>query len=177
MVAVVSDSWPAEVVRATVTAAGFTAPVLVDVGDALYGELGVRLHPVVGLADKDGKLAAYEHFRQINFGEIVRERVLVMLGEATESDMARVLEPEKATTGSPQAEARRHYNLARALWARNNAAKALESVRRSRAVFPTAAALALEGAIVAAGGDCAVARKLYEQAFKLDPAEARPVTG
>jgi tetratricopeptide (TPR) repeat protein len=177
MVGVVSDSWPADQVRATVVEAGFTAPVLIDVKDALYGALGVRLHPVVGLADKHQKLAAYEHFRKINYTEILRGRIQVMLGETTEADMARVLEPEKATTGTPQAEARRHFNLARMLWARKNAEKALEAVRRSLAIVPTAPAFALQGQITAAGGDCKAARPLFEQALKIDPAESVAIQG
>jgi predicted negative regulator of RcsB-dependent stress response len=88
-----------------------------------------------------------------------------------------VLEPEKATSSSPQAEARRHYNLARLLWARKNAEKALESVRRSLAVAPTAAALALQGEISAAAGDCLAARPLFQQALKLDPAERAALLG
>jgi len=177
MVAVVSDSWPEEQVRATVREAGFTAPVLIDGQDALYGALGVRLHPVVGLADRHQKLVAYEHFRKINYGEIIRGRIKVMLGEATEADMARVLEPEKATTGTPQAEARRYYNLARMLWTRKNAEKALEAVKRSLAVVPTAPAWALQGEITAAGGDCTAARPLFDQALKIDPAEPVAIQG
>jgi tetratricopeptide (TPR) repeat protein len=177
VVGVVSDSWPADQVRATVAEAGFTAPVLIDVKDALYGALGVRLHPVVGLADRNRKLVAYEHFRKINYTEIIRGRIRVMLGEATEADMARVLEPEKATTGSPQADARRHFNLARMLWARKNAEKALEAVRRSNAIAPTAPALALQGEITAAGGDCNAARPLFEQALKIDPTESVAIQG
>lgn len=177
VVAVVSDSWPADQVKATVAEAGFTAPVLVDVNDALYGALGVRLHPVVGLADKSQKLVAYEHFRQINYREIIRGRIQVMLGESTEADMAKVLEPDKATTGSPQAEARRHFNLARMLWKRKNAEKALLSVRRSLAIVRTAPAYALQGEITAAGGDCKAARPLFEQALKIDPTEPVAIQG
>jgi tetratricopeptide (TPR) repeat protein len=177
VVGVVSDGWTPAQVRATITEAGFTAPVLIDVGDALYGALGVRLHPVVGLADRRGRLVAYEHFRQINFIEIVRGRIRVMLGEASEADMARVLAPEKATSTSPQAEARRHYNLARMLWARHNAEKALDSIRRSLAVIPSAPALALQGEITAAGGDCPAARLLFERALKIDPAEPVALKG
>jgi tetratricopeptide (TPR) repeat protein len=177
MVGVVSDGWPEEAVRGVVAEAGFTGPVLVDVGDALYGALGVRLHPVVGLADRERRLVAYEHFRQINFLEILRGRIRIMLGEASEADMARVLAPEKATSTSPQGEARRHYNLARMLWARHNAEKALDSVRRSLAVVPTAPALALQGEITAAGGDCPAARLLFEQALKIDPAEPVALKG
>jgi tetratricopeptide (TPR) repeat protein len=177
MVAVVSDSWPEEEAQAAVREAGFTAPVLIDAQDALYGALGVRLHPVVGLADKHQKLAAYEHFRQINFGEILRGRIRVMLGEATADEMARVLEPEKSTTGSPEAEARRYFNLARMLWTRKNAAKALEAVTRSLAIVPTAPAWALQGELTAAAGDCTAATPLFERALKIDPTEPVAIKG
>jgi tetratricopeptide (TPR) repeat protein len=169
MVAVVSDTWPEAAVEALVAEAGFTAPVLVDAGDALYGALGVRLHPVVGLADREQRLVAYEHYRRINFGEIVRGRIRVMLGDATAAEMAKVLAPEKATSGSPEAEARRHLNLARMLWTRKNAGKALESVQRSLAVLPSAPGWALQGEIIAAGGDCRAATPLFERALKIDP--------
>ena len=171
MVAVVSDSWPEEAVRDTVREAGFSGPVLIDVKDALDGALGVRLHPVVGMANQRQLLAAYEPFRQINFGEIIRGRIRVMLGEATEAEMARVLEPEKATGGSPQDEARRYLNLARKLWIRKNAAKALEALERSLAIAPSAPAWALQGELAAAGGDCESARPLFEKALKIDPTE------
>lgn len=177
MVAVVSGGWSQEAVQDLVRQAGFDAPVLVDADDALYGALGVRLHPVVGLCDRQQRLAAYEPFRQVNFAEILRGRIRVMLGEATEAEMARVLEPEKATTGSPAAEARRYFNLARVLWSRKNPAKALEAVTRSLAIAPTAPAWALQGQILAAGGDCPAARPLFEKALKIDPTEPVAIEG
>jgi tetratricopeptide (TPR) repeat protein len=177
MVAVVSDSWPDEAVQDMVREAGFSAPILIDAGDALYGALGVRLHPVVGLADRQHRLAAYEPFRQINFEEIIRGRIRVMLGEVTGAEMARVLEPEKATTGSPAAEARRYFNLARMLWTRKNAEKALEALQRSLAIARSAPALALQGEIAAAGGDCKAATPLFEQALKIDPTEPVAIKG
>src|SRR5690349_13854053 len=62
-VAIVSSQWAAEEVRATLREAGAATPVLVDEGDALYGRLGVRLHPVVVVADQKFQLVAYEPFR------------------------------------------------------------------------------------------------------------------
>jgi len=176
-VAVVSDAWPADEVRALVKAAGVEWPMLVDGGDALYGKLGVRLHPVVGLADKALKLVAYEHFRQINFREIILARLRVALGELKEADMTRVLEPEKATTGSPQAEARRFVNLGKALWKRHNAGQALQAARKSLEAAPSAAAWALQGEILAAGGDCQAALPAFEAALRLDPADATAQRG
>jgi tetratricopeptide (TPR) repeat protein len=177
LVAVVSSSWPAAEVRQVVKAAGVEWPVLVDEGDALYGKLGVRLHPVVGIADQRLRLAAYEHFRQINFKEIVLARLKVMLGDLKEADMARVLEPAKATTGGPEAEARRFVNLARALWKRKNADKALEYLQRSLEAAPSAAAWSLRGEILAGGGDCPGAQRAFAVALKLDPADAAALQG
>ncbi|HET9551854.1 MAG TPA: hypothetical protein VFP50_02710, partial [Anaeromyxobacteraceae bacterium] len=171
-VGVVSDSWSAAEVRETVTEAGVGWPILVDDGDALYGKLGVRLHPVVGIADRALKLAAYEHFRQINFREIVLARLEVVLGELKEADMARVLEPEKATTGSADAVARRDLNLAKALWKRGNGEKALEYARKSLAAGPTAEANDLAAQVLAAQGKCAEALPLFDAALKIDPADA-----
>ncbi len=171
-VAVVSGSWPPDEVRQVVKAAGVGWPVLVDRDDVLYGRLGVRLHPVVGIADRGARLVAYEYFREINFQEIVLARLRVQLGELGEADMARVLEPPKATSGSPEADARRFVNLARALWRRRNAPKALEALGRSLAVAPSAPAYALQGEILAAGGDCPSALRAFEAALRLDPADA-----
>ncbi|MBK9516410.1 MAG: tetratricopeptide repeat protein [Anaeromyxobacter sp.] len=176
-VAVVSGSWPADEVRAAVRAAGLDWPVLVDRDDALYGRLGVRLHPVVGIADRGLRLSSYEHFRQINFRQIVLTRLQVLLGEASPADMARVLDPPRATTGSPEAEARRHLNLARALWRRHNGAQALEYLARSLAAAPSAPAHALRGEVLAAQGRCAQARPAFEAALKIDPAEAVALSG
>jgi tetratricopeptide (TPR) repeat protein len=170
-VGVVSDSWPAAEVREVVRQSGADLPVLVDVGDLLYGRLGVRLHPVVGIADARLRLAAYEHFRQINFGEILLARLRVLLGELKEADMAAVLEPAKATGGTPEDEARRELHLARLLWKKGNGAKALEWARKSLAIAPSAGAYALQGEVLAAQGQCPAALPLFEAALKIDPAE------
>jgi tetratricopeptide (TPR) repeat protein len=176
-VLVVSDAWPAEEVRATVAGTGLVAPVLVDHGDALYGALGVALHPVLGIADRRRTLVAYEHYRRINFGEIVLGRLRLLLGEIGEAEMARILEPERAAEPGAGAGARRFLNLARMLEARGHHEKALEAVERSLAAGPTAAGLALKGAILAARGDCAAARPAFEAALKLDPADAVALQG
>jgi tetratricopeptide (TPR) repeat protein len=176
-VGVVSGDWSAEEVRQVVAEAGVDWPVLIDEGDALYGRLGVRLHPVVGICDRSFRLAAYEHFRQINFHSLVEARIGVVLGELGESDVARVLEPERATTGSVSAVARRDLNLARALWKRGNAAKALEYAERSLAVEAGAPAHALVGTIHAAAGRCGEALPHFEAALKIDPSDAVSLDG
>jgi tetratricopeptide (TPR) repeat protein len=170
-VGVVSDSWPADEVREVVRRSGADLPVLVDVGDRLYGKLGVRLHPVVGIADRQLRLAAYEHYRKINFSEIVLARIRVLLGDLKEADMAAVLEPAKATSGTTEDEARRDLTLARLLWKKGNWEKALEWARKSLSLVPSAGAYALQGEILAAQGQCQAALPLFEAALKIDPAE------
>jgi len=173
-VGVVSDSWAAEEVQATVRKAGADWPILVDAGDALYGKLGVRLHPVVGIADKNLRLFAYEHFRQINFREILLARLKLLLGDIDQAGMDRAIDPPKGTLpgDDPRDVARRHVNLARQLWKRGNAEKALEFCRRSLEVAPLADAWALQGEVLAATGKCPQALAAFDAALKIEPAHA-----
>jgi len=170
-VGVVSDGWPADEVREVVRRSGADLPVLVDVGDRLYGKLGVRLHPVVGIADRQLRLAAYEHYRKINFSEIVLARLRVVLGDLQEADMAAVLEPPKAVDATSADQARHDLSLARLLWKKGSAEKALEWVRKSLSVAPSAGAYALQGEILATQGQCPAALPLFEAALKIDAAE------
>src|SRR6266540_5771607 len=71
-VAVVSSRFDPQGVREFVREAGIRMPVLVDQGDELYGRLGVRLHPVIGIADGQLKLLAYEPFHKINYCDRIR---------------------------------------------------------------------------------------------------------
>jgi len=173
-VGVVSDSWPVEEVRETVRQAGVDWPILVDAGDALYGKLGVRLHPVLGVADKRLRLFAYEHFRQINFREIVLARLKLLLGDIDQAGMDRAIDPPRGTLpgDDPRDVARRHVNLARQLWKRGNADKALEFCRRSLEVAPLADAWALQGEVLAATGRCPQALAAFDAALKIEPAHA-----
>jgi tetratricopeptide (TPR) repeat protein len=178
-VGVVSDSWSPDEVRETVRKAGVDWPVLIDAADALYGRLGVRLHPVVGIADAKGRLFAYEHFRQINFREILLARLKLLLGEIDQAAMARAIDPPKGTLpgDDPRDVARRHVNLARQLWKRGNADKALEFVRRSLEVAPLADAWALQGEVLAARGKCPEALPAFDAALKIEPAHAVALQG
>ena len=91
--------------------------------------------------------------------------------------MAAVLEPAKATDGSPADEARRELTLARMLWKKGNAGKAVEWARKSLAVVPSAGAYALLGEILVAQGQCPAALPLFEAALKIDPAEPVALQG
>lgn len=169
--AVVSDSWTRDEVKEAVAQAGVAMPVLVDAGDALYGRLGVRLHPVIGIVDGKGKLVAYEPFREINYRDRVRARILWVLGELTEADVAKVDDPPRSVTHTDEGVAIRYVNFARQLHRIHLDDKALAELDKSVATFPTAAAHALRGEILAGRGDCPGAVAAFEAALKIDPAE------
>src|SRR5512138_3572159 len=95
--AVVSGSEPLEDVKSVVAAAGIKMPVLIDDGDVLYDRLGIRLHPMVGIADAKFTLVALEPYRQIEYCDVIKTRIRVLLGEASQAHLDAVLNPE----GSP----------------------------------------------------------------------------
>ncbi len=177
-VGVVSDSWPADVVQALVRDTGVRMKVLVDGGDALYGALGIRLHPVILIVDAKGKLAAFEPFREINYCERVKVRIRWLLGEATEADIAKVDEPERSPLPHSEAGvAKRHLNFARMLHKIGQDEKALEEIAKGIAVAPGAAAYALQGEILAALRRCPEAVRAFDAALKIEPANAVALDG
>jgi tetratricopeptide (TPR) repeat protein len=171
-VGVVSDAWPLDEVNAFVREAGVSMPVLVDEGDLLYGRLGIRLHPVIGIVDGQRKLVAFEPFRQINYCDRVRVRIRWALGEATEADVAKVDQPERTVTHSEAGVARRHLNFARELHRIRQDEKALEEAKRSLAFVPSAEGYALQGEILASLRRCPDALRAFEAALALEPANA-----
>lgn len=172
-VGVVSDTAAADEVRATVQEAGVRMPVLVDTGDALYAQLGVRLHPLIGLVDARRKLTAWEPFRKINYCERLRVRIRHLLGEATEREIAEVDAPEQVDD-PPKEEgvAKRHLNYARMLLKMGEHAEALAEVQKALLIAPSAAAYAAQGEVLAAMGKCPDATRAFEAALRIDPRNA-----
>jgi tetratricopeptide (TPR) repeat protein len=172
-VGIVSDSWPADEVKALVRESGVSMPVLVDEGDALYGKLGIRLHPVVLFVDAKRRLAAFEPFREINYCDRIRVRIRYLLGEVAESEIAKVDNPPPSPLPhSDQGVARRHFNFARGLLRIKQLDQAAEEVQKSLAIVPTSAAYALHGQILAAQGKCPEAVRAYDAALKIEPGNA-----
>jgi tetratricopeptide (TPR) repeat protein len=177
-VAIVSDDYAVEEVQAMVRETGILMPVLVDRGNQYYGKLGVRLHPVVGIADQAHALAAYEHFRKINMEERLRARIRRALGEISDSDVEQVLEPARAEEGGDALAARRQLNLARALLKVSSWARALEAARKACEKDPgLAAARAVAGQALAAQRRCAEALAEFDAALRLDPREPTALAG
>lgn len=177
-VGIVSDTIPKADAEAEIKEAGILMPVLVDVGDALYGRLGVALQPVVGITDKDHILVAYQPFTKVHYIEVIRARILHLLKEIDDQELAKVLDPPAATQGGDSAAARRRLHLAEKLFQAKNYEKALENVNSAIEKDPTlAAAHALRGEILAAQGRCPEALPAYRRALELDPADARALEG
>ncbi len=171
-VGVVSDAWPADEVKALVRETGVRMTVLVDRGDELYGALGIRLHPVIGIVDQKGKLFAFEPFREINYCDRVRVRIRYLLGEVAEAEIARVDEPARSELRTEEGVAKRHLNFARMLVKIGDHDKALEEVQKGLAISPSASGYALQGEILAAKGRCPDATRAFDAALKLEPANA-----
>jgi tetratricopeptide (TPR) repeat protein len=177
-VGVVSDSFTADEVKAVVKESGVRMAVLVDEGDALYGKLGIRLHPVIGIVDRKSRLTAFEPFRAINYCERVRVRVRQLLGEATEADVAAVDAPASSPLPhSPAGVARRHANFARRLLDIGQPDQALAELEKSLAIQPSAAAFALRGKILAGKGKCPDALRDLDDALKLEPGNTVALEG
>jgi tetratricopeptide (TPR) repeat protein len=176
-VALVSDTSSPDAVRAAVRESGIQMPVLWDAGDALYGKLEVRLHPFIFVLDGKGKVTAREPFLEINYCDVVRARIRRTLGEIGDAEVARALDPPASTTRTEEGVARRHLNLARQLVRIEQLDTALEEVKKSLALVPTAGAYALEGKILAAQGKCAAAVPVFEAALKMDPKDPVALEG
>jgi hypothetical protein len=174
-VAVVSASHPREEVRAAVAESGIRMPVLLDDGDRLYGRLGVRLHPVVGIADGDGALLDYLPFRQINYCDMVRVRIRLALHEVDLAAVERVDNPPRALfpNAVPGAVARRRVSLGEMFLASRQWTKAADQARIALAEEPAlASAHALLGRALAGQGRCREALPVFEEALRLDPGSA-----
>jgi tetratricopeptide (TPR) repeat protein len=169
-VAVTSDAYAREQVAATAREAGIRMPILIDQGDALYGELGVALHPVVGITDGRGKLIAYQHFLKINMLDVVRGRIQVALGELSDEQMAKLVDPPAAAIDlGNRSAAKSRFLLARALLSRGNVEKALENARAGVALDSTFAPVhAILAKALAASGLCAEADEEYAIALRID---------
>jgi tetratricopeptide (TPR) repeat protein len=178
-VGLVSSSEVTAEVQDLVARAGISMPVLIDQDDRVYGALAIRLHPMVGIADGKFRLSTVEMYRQIDYCEIVKARIKVMLGELDAAGMELVLNPPKGTMPGDDVRdvARRDVNLGRRQLKIMQYDKALVSANKALEKAPLASAFALIGDVQAAKGNCAAALKQYDQALKLDPAEKYALEG
>lgn len=170
-VAIVSDYYPKTVVQPLVDEAGFKSPVLIDAGDTLYGDLGVILQPVVGIADGKLKLVAYQPFAKVNFCNVIRARILFQLGEISQAELDRAINPPKAELGGENEVAQRNLRFAEMMYKSKKYDVASERLQKCLEHDPKHAPChALLGAIAADQGQCDVAKPALQKALELDPA-------
>lgn len=169
--AVVSSSVPAAEVQAVVAETGIQMPVLVDEGDVLYDKLGIRLHPMVGITDGRFKLAVMEPYRQIEYCDLIKTQIQVLLGEKTVADLEKVRNPDKSPLpgADPMKKAMRDVNMARRLVEIKQYDKAVKQAQRALEVAPVSQAFVVMGEAYARLGKCPEALKALEQAQRLDP--------
>ena len=168
-VAIVSGSAPVESVAAMLRDTGFIAPVLVDRDDALYGSLGMAMHPVVVIVGRDKKLAAFEPFRAVDFCSVVSARIRHLLHEISDADRDAALAPPRSTQGGGNQVARRYRAFAEVLFKDKSYDKALQNVLKSLDRDPQLGpAHDLMGQILSAQGNCAAAIAAFNQALAID---------
>ncbi len=167
-VAIVSPSEPRDEVLAIVKETGIRMSVLVDEADTFYGELGVYLHPSVGIADAQHRLAGYQPFRKIDLRDLIRGRIQLVLGEITEAQLAQIIEPPAAPVGVNRAHAR--VNLARMLLKFGKVDDAIASLRAALVIDPDSSEAheALAEAL-ARKGSCDEAETEQKAAIRLAP--------
>ena len=172
------DTVPADA-KAAVVASRMKLPVLVDAGDAIYAALGVRMHPGIAIVDRARRLVAYEPYHQVDYCGIVVARVRRALGEISEAEVAKAVEPAKSALpgDDPTGVARRNVSFGRKLLGAKAFAAAHESARKAILTAPLAAAWTLEGEVFAAEGKCPDALKAFDRALVLDPNDAAASSG
>lgn len=177
--AVVSDDSPPDKAAALAREARFAGAVLVDRGDALYASLGIALHPVLVLVDRQKKLAAFEPFRSVNFCEVVTARIRHLLREITDEQLRAALDPPASPAAVAGGGAGARYRaLSESLLSAGNLDKAIEAIAKSLAADPAQArSHAVHGDILRAKGDCVAAATAYAKALALEPAHAAALEG
>jgi tetratricopeptide (TPR) repeat protein len=173
LVPIVSSTVPARDAATEFAKAGLVAVPLVDEVDALYGELGTALTPVVGVADAQHRLLAYLPFKKLNYLDAIRGWARFALGEISKEQLDLALTPPPVADGGESQVAHRYFRLAEKQLAAGHVDQALATVKKSLEHAPDEpAALALHGAALAEAGRCAEAELPLSAALRADPTNA-----
>ena len=178
-VAVVSSSFTPEEVKATVAETGIKMPVLIDQGDVLYGRLGVRLHPSIGVTNEKFQLVAYEPFHEINYCDRVRGKIRFALHEINEAEVDKIDNPDRAAMPNDikGAVSTRFVKMGEMYLAMKQYDKAAAQARQVLASDPQfAPAHVLLGDALNGLGKCGEAGASYATAQQLDPKLASAIT-
>lgn len=137
-VAVASSGFGRRAVEKALKGARASLPVLVDEGDALYGELGVTHYPAVGIATADRRLSGYQPWMSVHHLDSIRARIRYALGELDEVALTAALDPDPSGGNGGRAEARARRDFAKLLLASGRCEQArLQEQAAQRAAPPT----------------------------------------
>jgi tetratricopeptide (TPR) repeat protein len=176
--AIVSSTFPAGQVREAVVEAGIRMPVLIDRDDKVYGRIGVRLHPAIGVTDEKQQLIGYEPFKKVNYCDRIRGKIRYALHEI---DLAEVQETEHPRSLSPSgagAVSNRHVRMGEHFLRSKQYEKAAGIAKGILEKEPDfAPAHVLLGDVLAAEGKCDDAARSYAAALKIDPQNTAAAKG
>jgi len=179
-VGVISDRFPSEAVATALTESGVSLEIVIDSGDRLYGELGVRLYPTIGIADSGGTLRAYLPYAKVNYMSALEAHLQHLSGQIDDAALDRALHPTSIDVGSHEAEVCRLLKFARMLWDREKRDKALAKAQEAVEAAPDLAdSHALVGFFQVEMGNCEDGRASLNRALHIEPyhAEARAALG
>jgi tetratricopeptide (TPR) repeat protein len=168
-IAVLPGDTSAADARGLASSTGVKMPMVLDVGDALYGRLEVKLQPTIVIVDRQGRIAGYEPFREINYGDRVTARIRFTLGEISAAQLAQAEDPARSETHSDQGMAKSRVQFGQKLMDMGQLDMALAEVGKSLAQTPTSVAYLLQGKILSRQGKCEEATRSYEMALQLEP--------
>jgi tetratricopeptide (TPR) repeat protein len=168
-VAILPGDTPAADARALAAATGVKMPMVLDVGDALYGRLEIKLQPTILVIDRQGRVAASEPFREINYGDRVTARVRFALGEIGAEELALTEDPARADTHSDQGMALSRTRFGQKLLNMGQLDLALSEAHESLALSPTSAGYLLLARVLTRQGRCDEAGRAFEMARRLEP--------
>jgi tetratricopeptide (TPR) repeat protein len=178
-VAVVSSLEPAADVKAMVAASGIRMTVLVDENDAVYDALGVRMHPMVAILDAKCRVVTMEAYRQVDYCDIIKTNIKILLGEATQAQLDASTNPTASELpgSNPMKKAMRDVNMARRLVEIGENAEAVKFAQRALLVAPVPEAFSVLGQAYAKQGKCPDAQRAFDQALKLNPGDKLAMAG
>jgi len=169
-IGIVSDRVPEDVTAEVVDKAGVDLNIVVDRGDALYGALGVRLFPSIGIVDTEGLLRAYLPFAKVNYMGSVEAYLRHVLGQIDDEELQQALQPKSIDVHSQEAEIGRTLKFARMLWDAGKRDKALAKAQEAEENAPNLAGPhALVGFFLAEEGNCDEGRGHLDAALAIEP--------
>ncbi len=155
--------------RALAAATGVKLLMVVDVGDALYGKLEVKLQPTVVVVGRDAQVASYEPFREIAYLDRVVARVRFAAGEIGAEDLARAEDPGRSETHSDQGMALSAAKFGQKLLEMGQLELAKTQAQKSLEKTPTSAGYLLQAKVLTKQGKCDEASKSFDMALRLEP--------